>query len=437
MADPLTTSPLDAMAHLYNDPMPIPSPAHAAQPQPQPAAQPVLPPDFQLPHNPNFERELEAQRAMDAGTKGGTIPQPKAATQSPQEPNKPATTPEPQEREDQSSWKAPRKAKDWQALKDDFAKREASYRAEIEALRGGKPATTPSTSAEPVSGEFDISKLPIEKLAAHPEIAKRLKERDEYLDIVKQTHVERDPEFVAKFEPRKEAAIRAAKAVAGGAANDLAKLLAEPASEIRDERIAKLTENFSESSKRMVSAALHNLAAIDVEREGEIAARKATFEARQLDQFKQHEAKQRERQAKLDSAFDRQLAYWSDPKEGMPFFVKKGDPKWDAEVDATVAAARDIFNGALSPEQLSDYAKWAAVAKRIFSEREELLTELQRFRDADVRWRAGTPSDVGMPGSFVETSRGPAPYNPSDPFSGSRSFVEGLEAARHSDSVRR
>jgi hypothetical protein len=432
MADPLTTSPLDAMADLYTNPAPMPGQAGAPmQPMPQPAGQPVLPPNFELPHNPNFERELVAARGPQQGA---------AQPGQPAAPAKPAAAPAQAEpaaqpsAEDAFSWKPGdrKRSKDWDNLKADFSKREAGLQAkiaELEAKVGGQPG-------QPAS-EFDIAKLEFEKLTKHPEVAKRLKERDEFFDIVKQVAVERDPEFVAKFEPRRDAAIKAAKSVAGGAANDLAKLLSEPPSDVRDERIGKLIENFSDSSKRMVHAAMQNLAVIDLEREGEIATRKASFESKQLDQFKQQEAMARERQQKLDSAFDRQLAYWSDPKDGMPFFMKTGDPKWDAQVDSTVAAARDIFNGTLTPEQLADSAKWAAVAKRIFAEREELLSELQRFREADARWRAGTPSDVGPGGSYVEAARQPATYNPADPFAGSQSFIEGLEAARHADMSRR
>lgn len=424
MADILTASPMDAQPGLYTQGGDT---SAGVQPgaMPPPVPNPALPADFVLPHNVNFDRDLQQARA------GGAPP---AATPAPPAPAK-AATPAPATPDDGHTWKPKdkRKAQNWDDLKDDFAKREAGHiadkaalKAEVEALRTGKPV--------PASGDLDITKLDYERVSKHPEVAKRLKERDDYFDIVKQVAVERDPEFVARFEPRREAAIRAAKAVAGGASADLAKLLEQAASELRDERISKLTENFSEGSKRTVGAALQTLASIDIEREGEIASRKASFETRQLDQFKQQEARVRDRQATLDKAFDHQLALWADPKEGMPFYVKTGDVQQDAAVDATVATARQIFSGTLTPEQLADYAKWAAVAKRVFSEREMLLTELARFRDADQRWRAGSPSDAGGHGSLVETARQSAQpaFNPADPFSGSRSFAEGLEAARNS-----
>lgn len=361
--------------------------------------------------------DLDAARARDRGQQ----PAP-SATPASTPPATPPTTPA--VKADPLSWEPPkdkRKAADWDTLRSTYETRVQALQTELEQFKTGKALA-----------DGDITKLSVDALKKHPEIAKQLAERDEYFDIVKQINVERDPEFVAKFEPRRDAAIRAAKAVAGGAAEDLGKLMSQPASDVRDDKIEKLTENFSESSKRRVAAALQNLAVIDVEREGEIAHRKANFEARQLDGFKQHEQQQRERTQVLDRAFHQTLAHWSDPKEGMPFFVKTEDPRWNAEVDATIATARDIFNGSLTPEQLADAAKWAAVAKRVFSERDQLLTELQKFKEHDSRMRGTTPVDFGAGGSFVEAAR-PAGWSPTNPHADAHSFAEGLEAARARD----
>lgn len=365
--------------------------------------------------------DLDAARARDRGQQPAApaTPAQPAATQPTASPAAAAAA-----KADPLSWEKPKdkhKAADWDKLRDTYESQVKTLQQELETFRTGKALA-----------EGDITKLPLDTLKKHPELAKIIAKHDEYFDIVKQVSVERDPEFVAKFEPRREAAIRAAKAVAGGAAEELGKLMAQPASDVRDDKIEALTENFSDSSKRRVAAALQNLAVIDVERDGEIAHRKANFESRQLDGFKQHEQQQRERTQVLDRAFNQTLAFWSDPKEGMPFFVKTGDPRWDAEVDATVATARDIFNGSLTPEQLADASKWAAVAKRVFSERDQLLTELQKFKEHDTRMRGTTPVDFGAGGSFVEAAR-PAGWSPTNPHADAHSFAEGLEAARARD----
>lgn len=415
----LSVSPMDALKGLYGQPDSA-----------QNFGQPVLPASVNIPApgNEGFDRALEAARGRDKGVPAPVAP-PAAATP-PARPDTSTAKPDPLswERPRASEARATQRAADWARVNGELE----ATRRELETFKSGKGA--PAVPA----AEFDITKLDPVALSKHPEIARLQREHAEFFDIVKHVAVERDPEFVARFEPRREAAIRAAKAVAGGAANDLAKLLAEPASDVRDERIAKLTENFTDGSKRMVGAALQTLASIDIERAGEIATRKATFESRQLDQFKQHEAQQRDRQQTLNRAFDHTLAAWSDPKEGMPFFVKTGNPQWDAEVDATVATARDIFNGSLSPEQLAAASKWAAVAKRVFAERETLLEELQRFRASDTRMRQGVPDLGGFEGrSLAEGPRSAAPtFNPSDPFAGARSFVEDLDAARAADASR-
>lgn len=366
--------------------------------------------------------DLDSARARDRGQAVPASPAapPPATTAASAPVADPAAKPDP------FSWEGPkdkRKAGQWEEYKTATASKISALETELQQFRNGK-----------VVADGDISKLPFDTLKSHPEIAKRLAERDEFFDIVKQVEVERDPDFVAKFEPRRDAAIRAAKAVAGGAAEELGKLMAQPASDVRDDKIEKLIEGFSDSSKRRVGAALQNLAVIDVEREGEIAHRKANFEARQLDGFRQQKQQERERKQVLDHAFHQTLSYWSDPKEGMPFFVKTGDPRWDAQVDATVASARDIFTGNLTPEQLADAAKWAAVAKRVFSERDELLTELQKFKEHDSRMRGTTPVDFGSGGSFVEAARPAAgQWSPTNPHADAHSFAENLEAARAKD----
>src|SRR3954464_14412375 len=110
MADILTASPMDAQPGLYTQGGDT---GAGVQPgaMPLPVPNPALPADFALPHNANFDRDLQQARA------GGTPP---AATPAPAAPAK-AATPAPATPDDGHSWRPTdkRKSQQWDDLKAD------------------------------------------------------------------------------------------------------------------------------------------------------------------------------------------------------------------------------------------------------------------------------------------------------------------------------
>lgn len=310
-------------------------------------------------------------------------------------------------------WRRPRaaetrRAQDWEGLKAGAAKRESELLAQIETLKKGGAA--PSSS---------------------PDIDALRKEHGEYLDIVKHLAVERDPEFKAKFDVKRNAAINAAKFASGGASDKIEKLLALPTGEFRDEQIESAIKDFSPSTQARIRGSLSVLAQIDVERDVEIASRKATFEQRQASAAFAQRQHEDARHAQLDGAFERTLARWADPEKGMPFMVNAPEE--------LVASARNVFSGKLDADQLAAASLSAAVLPNVLKGWQRAEEERAKLATALGRLMGTQPTD-GSVASIIDaaSNAGPtpaAPTSPSDP-QYFQHFAGSLEAARNADKSR-
>lgn len=381
------------------------SPMEAAADNASAFPNPVVPAEFSSKLDAARRADTERQNAQMQGRNQNPPPA------KPQETARPAEASEPSEPSNPLDWKPKdkRKSDNWEALK---AERD-TYKAELDTFKK-------QTAAQPK----------LEDLTKHPEYAKLKAERDEFYNIVKDVAVERDPEFNAKFEPKVEAAIKAAKFAAGGNAEKLEKLLRKESTPERDLAIEELLRDSSETTKRKVSAALMHLDQIDIERQSEIAARKANFEARQLDQFKQQEQSQRERQAKIERAFEATTKKWMDPEEGMPLLIKRdGDEKWNREVDKSLQLARDIFSGQKSEQELAQAALWASVGQKALELAQETAVELEKANAYIQKLQGVQPGD----GGYNRTASGTPAVDVTDPIQYHDTFAAGLDEARSKD----
>lgn len=450
--NPITTSPLEAF-HDGNPGAPAyaPNPAvdPAGLPTPgQPFGQPVIPQNFAIPSSqpsyiqpqsqpqPTGQPDADFARQLDAARQQAMVPSQQSQSQQPAQQNQQAsaagTDAQPS---DPSAWTPSnrRKASQWDELKDSFAKKEAAWKQEREQLLAGKIPATATAG--------DLTKLPFDQLVTHPEVAKLKKERDEFFEDVRLIRTEKDPEFVAKFTAQREGVIKNLKFSVGGTGFEkIDKLLAEPASPYRDERIEQAMDGWKDATKARVHAAIATLDQVEFSRSAEAAQRAASWESRQANAYRESEQRREHQQAQIQQIFENQLAQWQDPQNGMPYYQKTGDPRQDAVVDANVGLARQILAGNQTPEQLARYAMWAASAQRIYQQNEALMVELQKFQQQDTRFRESFPSTGPAGWSVAEQQRQsanghafPATWNPADPFAGAAAFEQGLEAARQAE----
>lgn len=307
-------------------------------------------------------------------------------------------------------------ANDWDALKAKHAEEVAALRKEYE----GKGAVG------------DVTK--------HPEFAKLKQQHDEYLDALKQVAVERDPEFKARYEPRREAVLGKIKQVSGGASAKIEAILKLPAGEYRDAALEQALDTFQPTTKATLMGHLQVLAMVDAERDADLASRKAMYETNQQQFATQQQQAARERESKLTAALDKQIAAWGDPEEGHPLLQKRdGDDKWNRQVEKRVALARSIFSGEADPVALAQASLKAAAHDAALQMAFEATQEVQRLTEQLAKFHGLQPGDGNLAAAIMQSGRNDATVpTAADPFNPAyvQHFGAGLEEARRADYAR-
>lgn len=314
--------------------------------------------------------------------------------------------------------------KDWNRLNSELA----TARLELQQLRAGAPVTpqpgAPSSTPQPL----DVASLKLDDLISkHADVQALKRERDTYYEEIKHVRVEADPEFKAKFDSRRDAAIGIAKRSAGGAADDIGRILAMSDGEARRAALAErlTTGNFSDTSKTKIAAAVASLDALDVEREMEIASRKATWEHTAAQRRAQADMQVQQRLAKLDNDFNAELAEWADPDKGMPFLFN--------DKERLISVAKNVFNGEMTGRQLAKAALQSAVLPEVIRVAQRMGEEIENLKTQLTRYTGAYPADSGFAGAT--TSSQPGPRSAADLTAPGyvQQFVSGLEAARAQD----
>jgi hypothetical protein len=309
-------------------------------------------------------------------------------------PTEPATPAEPSE-QPTLDWKPQdkRKAAQWDQMKQSYEQQIAALKAQMEGhpLPDASKSATPAADPQPPADltKFDISK--------HPEFSKLKEQHDTYYDIVKSLAAERDPEFQAKFDTERNAALKQLKFAAGGAADKLEKIMSLPAGDFRDAAIEDAIKDFTTSGKARFTAALTELSRVETARNIELERRKATFETSQQQALLAQSQQSQQRQAKIQQAFEQNLQRWQDPEEGHPFFQQReGDPKWNQQVQRAVQTARDIFTGKLDENQLSQASLWAAAGPMAVQGWQEAQARIAALEARLQEFRISMPGDSAM-----------------------------------------
>jgi len=380
------------------------------------------------PHPDDVETRLQQARDQDARAAGKSAPaRPVAlqATQASQDSNGSGEKPviEFRSQRQQKKEQQARRAENWNALhasKEEALARVATLEAEIIAARGGTGSAAP----------LEIEKLPFEQLLKHPEVKKYKEERDTFYEEVKHTRVEADPEFKAKFDSKRDAAIRAAKQVSGAAGEEIAKILSLVDPDMRRHALAeRVTQgNFSEATRNKIMMAAGAIDAIEFEKSLEIESRKATWEQTQAGRAQQQAAQYASRVAKLDSEFNDVVTRWADPEKGMPFVLNNKDE--------VIRNARQIFGGETSAAALADAAMRAAVLPEVIKMAQAGYAEVNRLNEQLARYTGVYPSDAGEASVPPPARNGSA--TPADIFNAAyiNDFDARLKAAQSMDTRR-
>lgn len=295
--------------------------------------------------------------------------------------------------------------------------------AELERNNGQQPAGTQSNGQPPSQQQT----APVD-IKLHPDYAALKLERDNFYEEIKYVRVEADPEFRAKFDTKREAAVRIARSVAGAAGDDIARILQINDADVRQSQLAERIKDFSEGSKQRIIAANSALVTVDVEREMEIQSRKASWEATKGQREQTEQARVAQHMRGMEREFDAVYAKWSDPENGMPFL-------YDENVRKRVEPlARQIFNGNSTPKDMAEATLKAAMFPEVLRSWQHALAELERLQGSNNAYRSSYPgSDNG--GFSDGGQRNNGPVAPINHLTYDRPFADGLEAARARDAA--
>jgi len=251
----------------------------------------------------------------------------------------------------------PKKAQDWKSLKEKH-------------------------NAEKLALEQKIREL---SSSPNEELEQLRKQNEEYKQALRETAIERDPEFNSKYQTQADVAIRNAKLAAADRGDELAKLLEMPSSVLRDQQIDKIIEELPNSSQRRINAALSTLEQIDISKQAEIAAARQNWDAR-IEQTtqQQQQARQQQQQAR-QTAFDKHLAKLQADGDDGYFAYQAGNSK----ASEAIELAKRVISGDLGPEEEARVALTVGASGQLFelvqsqqSEIEQLQAKLSKFESS-------------------------------------------------------
>lgn len=380
-------------------------------------------------NNPVFANALDAARANDrASTQAANTQQPLQPPANQQQ--QPAATNQQGEPLLQSRTQRQQKnlrANDWKTVTGENETLRARL-AELERNNGQQPAGM-QPNGQPTQSQ-QVAQPQAADIKTHADYVALKQERDAFYEEIKHVRVEADPEFRAKFDTKRDAAIRIAKSVAGGAGDDIARILAINDPDVRQSQLADRIKDFSEGSKQRIIAANAALVGVDVEREMEIQSRKASWEATKGQREQSEQARVAQQMRGMEREFDAVYAKWSDPETGMPFLY---DDKVRARVEPL---ARQVFNGNTTAKEMAEATLKAAMFPEVVRSWQHALAELERLQGSNAAYRSSYPgSDNGGYANGNGQQRENGTVAPINHLGYDRPFANGLEEARARDAA--
>ena len=245
--------------------------------------------------------------------------------------------------------KMPRSAKDWDAYRAANKKRLDEKDAELQKVQ----ARIQELESKPNPTAVDETRL------------KALEqEKEELSEKLRIVDVTQHPKFKAYYDGKTNAQIELAKRIVGTDKSEaIAKLLAQPDSEFRQERLETLLAQLSPIQQSRVGAVMNSLVEIDNDRAAQIEKSKTDFVAVQEQQKKSAETQQADAMKKAETLFSNIVSTAQNPKdkEGLFIYQKQdGNEEWNKGVDERLAAAKSMLFGKHPPEALMKYALHAA-----------------------------------------------------------------------------
>lgn len=284
---------------------------------------------------------------------------------------------------DVSTLDQPKSASHWKELKAKHQRELGELKGQLDALKS--QSGVPSEEVEGLKRQLE-----------------------EYREIVRGAALDRDPEFNREFDVQRKVAIDAAKGVSGDLSEQVERLMKEPSSVSRDERIDDLIKDMSPAAQRRVHGALQQLDQVELSRRGAVEAAKQNWDSRnqQIVEGQQREAQQR--QSKLNSTFESYLSQLKSEGETGHFAyqVKEGDESSRGQVDQAIAVAKEVISGSMEPERLVKAALQVGAAGAMYGKIEALGKENAELRQKLSNVQSKTPGSGSLEKGKVQAGTG-------------------------------
>lgn len=229
-----------------------------------------------------------------------------------------------------------------------------------------------------------------------------VKEREDLLNRLRTSAIERDPRFQAYFTNRETFLVDQAKKIGGEHGQKLAAVLAMPDGDSRSRVLDEILGDLPLSAQGRVGAIVNDIDRLRSEKEQELSKASQTFQAMQEKQ----QADQREFNARASAMLEDTLKKWSDPEKGLPVFQsREGDAEWNAKVENAKSMARHIYGGQMSIEEKGKASLWAAAAPLLLQELNATKAEIAALKKEQGKLKAaqpGTGAGQGHPSAEVD-----------------------------------
>lgn len=182
------------------------------------------------------------------------------------------------------------------------------------------------------------------------EIETLRKANEQYDKELKMLAIERHPKFKAYYDDRIAGYIETAKKIVGENASALAKVLALPDDEYRQERIDKLADGLSPMRQADLAATIARMREVQSERAAELEKSSQGYQKMMETEKQQQEAAMAQSKAKIDGITKRGMEF---AKTLDAFKTKDGDDAHNKEVSDRESFVQAFFQGKLPEEMLS------------------------------------------------------------------------------------
>lgn len=239
------------------------------------------------------------------------------------------------------------------------------------------------------------------------ELENTKKELEEYRTRLRQTDLEKDPQFENYFTGKLTHEMTQIKELAPAKFEDIQKLAMLPDSAYKTQALLEIYGEMDEITKDDIKTAVRNIRGINSERVQALSQHGEHLKQMQAQRAAQTEAQQKEASQKIAATKTAELAK---AREHLSSFKPvEGDEAHNASIKEREAIVDAFFDGKLPPDQLGKIPIWAAHGMYLQKTTVPALTEqVRRLTEQLKSYQAASPAVNGSGGKVATPAKDPS-----------------------------